>query len=84
MPAVSSLNLMPEEERRQELEDGLGRVTWYVLEVFLTFFCSNNSLCNKSSENCNAFFQVGFLSLVRITWVESVDCWSRRPKAPPP
>ena len=30
MPAVSSLNLMPEEERRQELEDGLGRVTWYV------------------------------------------------------
>ena len=31
MPAVSGLNLMPEEERRQELEDGLGRVTWYTL-----------------------------------------------------
>ena len=29
MPAMSGLNLMPEEERRQELEDGLGRVTWY-------------------------------------------------------
>ena len=33
MPAVSSLNLMPEEERRQELEDGLGRVTWYVVQT---------------------------------------------------
>ena len=34
---MSSLNLMPEEERRQELEDGLGRVTWYVhvVVVFL-------------------------------------------------
>ena len=32
---MSSLNLMPEEERRQELEDGLGRVTWYVKPFLL-------------------------------------------------
>ena len=44
MPAVSSLNLLPEEERRQELEDGLGRVTWYVPFLYLapgtSLFCT--------------------------------------------